>query len=44
MLKDKHINTARKASFEIRKIAIRTSYYVFCCRNKQYFKPELMKY
>ena len=26
------------------KIAIRSSYYVFCCRNKAWENPELMKF
>ena len=25
-------------------ITIRTSYYIFCCRNKEWTNPDLMKY
>ena len=46
MMKNLHMDTAQ-TSFIIRKIinvAIRNSYYVFCCRNKQWYNPELMRY
>ena len=46
MMKDLRMDNAQ-TNFVIRKIiniAIRLSYYVFCCRNKQWCNPEFMKY
>ena len=46
MMKDLDMSTDQ-TSFTIRKImniAIRSSYYIFCCRNREWCYPELMNY
>ena len=46
MLTDLHFDTATK-NYIVRKlttIAIRTSYYIFCRRNKEWPHPELLSY
>jgi len=46
MMKDLEITTDQ-TSFIIKRImniAIRSSYFIFCCRNKDWCNPELMNY
>ena len=46
MLKDLDIdeNHIKYCIKKIINIAIRSTYYIFCCRNKEWTKPELMKF
>ena len=46
MLKDLNIdeNHIKYCIKKIINIAIRSTYYTFCCRNKEWTKPELMKF
>ena len=46
MLEDMHLDKAH-IKYLIRRIiniAIRSTYYVFCCRNKEWTKPDLLKF
>ena len=46
MLEDIHLDKARTKYIikRIINIAIRSTYYIFCCRNKEWTKPDLLKF
>ena len=45
-LEDMHVDKtfARYLTKRITNIAIRSTYYIFCCRNKEWTKPDLLKF
>ena len=45
MLEDTHFDKAHTKYIikRIINIAIRSTYYIFCCRNKEWTKPDLLK-
>ena len=46
MLEDIHLDKTNNKYLikRIINIAIRSAYYIFCCRNKEWTKPDLLKF
>ena len=46
MLEDIHLDKAQTKYIikRIINIAVRSTYYIFCCRNKEWTKPDLLKF